>query len=307
MLAEAAKKMEQKRLDDPSEDPRPSKDFAVSQNAASPTPRPPRPLMGGNSSLNNEILAMAAKRNARVTNQSNGTASPTETKKKHIEDVLPPQTNPLNAPTASLAEQVALLAARRHNRLNGAAEEGAAPAEMKMRPIASEPLVPPPPKPKPATTTTTITTTTNTSTAPSNNVTAPTSEPKKKAWFSKKPEEPEKIVKAKDYSTKKDVPSRPPAFQQAHLRKAQETPLSPTTTSSPPTFTKAKLKPTGIPLTTETPAVEEPEVVTEAPPTTVRRVVKAETPAPPAQKTRTVTKSDPTYEITEYKCACVIL
>ncbi|GAX14789.1 hypothetical protein FisN_25Lh017 [Fistulifera solaris] len=303
MLAEAAKKMEQKRIENPTDDPRPSKQLAVidggsNENSARAS-RPPHPLMGssGSSSLNNEILAMAAKRNARV----NGEVPAEEPVRKHIEDVLPSQSKPLNAPTSTLAEQVALMAARRHNRLHGGAsqeKETASPPEMKMRPIATEPLAPPPPKPKPSAAATATT---------SDN--APT-EPKKKAWFSKKPEEP--IAKARDYSDKKDVPSRPPAFQQAQLRKAEETPMSPTSPASPPTFTKAKLKPTGILLTEdkldEGPPSESPVVVTEAAsPMPVQRVVKEAVPAPPAQKIRTVTKTDPTFEVTEYKCVCVIL
>jgi hypothetical protein len=308
MLAEAAKKMEQKRIENPTEDPRPSKQLAVvdgdSNESSARASRPPHPLMGGGgkSSLNNEILAMAAKRNARVS----GDAPAEEPVRKHIEDVLPSQSKPLNAPTSTLAEQVALMAARRHNRLHGGAsqEETASPPEMKMRPIASEPLAPPPPKPK----THPVKVKTSAKTTAATSDSAPT-EPKKKAWFSKKPEEP--IAKARDYSDKKDVPSRPPAFQQAQLRKAEETPLSPTSPASPPTFAKAKLKPTGISLTgekeDEDPPSEAPVVTESAPPMPVQRVVKEAVPAPPSQKIRTVTKTDPTFEVTEYKCVCVIL
>jgi hypothetical protein len=308
MLAEAAKKMEQKRIENPTDDPRPSKQLAVGDGGSNEynarASRPPHPLMGGsgNASLNNEILAMAAKRNARVSDD----VPAEEPVRKHIEDVLPSQSKPLNAPTSTLAEQVALMAARRHNRLHGAAsqEETASPPEMKMRSIAPEPLAPPAPKPKPkpiefkASAAATAATSDN----------APT-EPKKKAWFSKKPEEP--IVKARDYSDKKDVPTRPPAFQQAQLRKAEETPMSPTSPTSPPTFAKAKLKPTGISLTGDKadkePPSESPVVTETAPPMPVQRVVKEAVPAPPSQKIRTVTKTDPTFEVTEYKCVCVIL
>lgn len=315
MLVEAAKQMEKKRIDNPTEDPRPSKQLAVggggdSTNDSHPASRPPHPMMGGgNSSLNSEILAMAAKRNARANNAVTDVPKE-EPVKKYIEDVLPTHSKPLNAPTSTLAEQVAIMAARRHNRLNGGAsqEEDTALPEMKMRPIAPEPLAAPPPKPKPAESKTAGKSTTTV--ASTNN---PTSvEPKKKAWFSKKPEEPENIAKARDYSAKKDVPSHPPAFQQAQLRKTHESPMSPTSPASPPTFAKAKLKPTGIPLTATTKVEEtpsEPSFVTEAPPppTPVQRVVKEAVPAPPSQKIRTVTKSDPTYEVTEYKCVCVIL
>jgi len=125
MSAQVAKNMEQKRVQNPSDDPRPTCAIATSDAApgggGSTSACPPHPLFGGGggNALTDQIKAKAAQRNARVESAGGAAAvDPAANKpKKSIESVLPPGSKPGGMQTASLADQVAMLAAKCKQRL----------------------------------------------------------------------------------------------------------------------------------------------------------------------------------------------
>jgi hypothetical protein len=128
-LAAAAQMRQKSQAEAPSPEPaaaaaavRPPHPLLGGGGGGAPT-RPPHPLFGGGGGggggggLNDQIKAMAAKRNERVA-ASGGVAAPPP--KKSIDSVMPTQSRAGgNTNTASMAEQVAMLAAKRRARMDG--------------------------------------------------------------------------------------------------------------------------------------------------------------------------------------------
>ena len=322
-IAAAAANMNQKRATNPSEDPRPSRAVAAAPASHSqPTPppnRPAHPLFGGGSggggskdALHEQIKAMAAKRNDRVAKEGGGVPSPEPKPKKSIEAVMPAGNRPAGAQTASLADQIAMRAAQRSDRLSGGAaspapESAAPPRPLRPTPTPAEPAAPPPTKIVTRTVKTGPTTTTTSKVvkrqAPSNN-TVPSSQPVA-APTTNVPVKPSAPAPKKE---------KPHTFQTAQLKNSSQSEPKPVASADKPSFLKTPLKPTGVQLDLAPPEPEysePPPPKTSSPPAATEgpRVVyeKAAVPAPPPQTIKRVTKSDPTFEVVEYKCMCTIM
>ena len=364
MSAQVAKNMEQKRVQNPSDDPRPTCAVATSDAApgggGSTSARPPHPLFGGGggNALTDQIKAKAAQRNARVESAGGAAAvDPAANKpKKSIESVLPPGSKPGGMQTASLADQVAMLAAKCKQQLEiqEQSTDGGAAGLKITEPPAVPRTAPPPvrpstdPKLAPAQpyTMTTITkvkkqsaTMTTTSTVP--NAAAAAVAAKKKeddkaksgggGWFGGGKKATAETNKENDaFKVKRVVPPPPtppkpeppkPTFQQAQLRSTNNKtePESSASSSAPPIFSQAKLKPTGIALdlapvepgseadnNNNNKAQESAPAPPMEGPTEIRRVTPG-VAAPPTQHIKCITKGETEYEVVEYKCACTIL
>jgi hypothetical protein len=297
-LLEAANNMERKREQNPPEELRPSRSSAASSPIASSAPpkRPAHPLFGGGGaggpglSLNDQIKQMASKRNDRVAKE--GVQMPEPSKpKKAINTVMTPGNRAGATQSGSLAEQVAAMAARRQNRM----AEGAEPA------VSEAPRgrpVPPPTRP----------------------ATEPVAAPavvKKAGFFGRsEPAKPSPVAPARTNTQPVNTSNNRHTFQKAQLRgvKPDPAPLA-SASSSSPAFVNAKLKPTGKSLdlapTIAQPSTEkEPEPQGEVEESAMTKIIRRETPAVeagPSEKITRVTKSDPTYEVVEYKCVCTVM
>lgn len=151
MGAKRAQKIENegvKKTPEPSEK-KESIDQASPSSEPSPS-RPPHPLFGGGDlklSLNDQIKATAAKRAQRIEKEGvKKTPEPPE-KKKSIDQVMPPHVLGKpggNTQTATLAEQVAMMAARREVRMVEGGSEPAVSDENEFTEIAptQEPKTP---------------------------------------------------------------------------------------------------------------------------------------------------------------------
>ena len=312
-LAAAAKNMDKKRASNPSSDPRPSGAIsaAPAPSGGGPAGRPPHPLFGGGgpgASLNDQIMAKANQRNNRVNKEGAQAPAPRTTPP-------PPPSNPMAG--GSLADQVAMMAARRNNRVNESGEAPQAseaprgqPVSPPVRPAtdptpapktnyvrrvqpvqpvsAPKPAAPKPAAPKPA---------------------APKSAARKPAI--PKPAAPKPAVVVSQPSARTNT--TPPApktqtFQKAQLRSVDSAHSSTTSSATPPAFMQAKLRPTGKKLDLAPP--QDGVDSTAKQPVETNKVIRRETPAVeagPSQSITRVTKSDPTYEIVEYKCYCAIM
>jgi hypothetical protein len=135
-LAAAAAEMEKKRATKPSEDPRPSggkvREVSGPSGGASSGSRPPHPMFGSANPLNDQIKAMAAKRSERVA--AEGISDDPVKAKKSIDAVMPPSQigkSGGSMQTASMADQVAMMAEQRRRRMEdgGDGPKSAAPTD----------------------------------------------------------------------------------------------------------------------------------------------------------------------------------
>jgi hypothetical protein len=262
--------------------------------------RPPHPLMGGGSGGNPLLDQIKARGATPPSAQSSGkVASPP-----------PPAAAPAPKPLASMsmAEQVAAMAAKRQQRLEGtptesvpqrpeetnpdsddvlAAQVAAMAAKRQQRmeggatPAASSVVVA-----KPAVS------------APAPKVVPEPS--KKKEKLSKKEKKAAKAAAAKPV-----VPAAPPApaSNEVTIIKTYKPEPLPLPEKAAPVFTQAQLKPVRTSATT-TSAVEPVEAAPEQHLTTTTT-----TTTTTITKTKRVTKADPEYDVTEYKmgCACTVM
>lgn len=294
-------------------------------------PRPVHPLFGGGggskSALNDQIKMMANKRNARVEKEG-----PKEPPKPVASPNKPAPLRPSGGPsnarggaTASLADQVAMMAARRSKQRE---DQGVAPVASKTDMVqqanapttSSTKITTDPVKKKPVVIktvpakTSTVKTWTKPATSPPAPEPAP--EPAKKGFFGKKSASPSPAPPAAPKArvivrpTPQPEPKKTPEFTQARLKPVQK----PDADSSKSAGKNVVLGPGGLRSTgkklDEPPKqiliekANEPEPEPEPEPKKVERA-----PAPTTTVTKTKRVTEPEYEVTEYKigCVCTIL
>lgn len=245
----------------------------IEEMESSPPKRPPHPLFGGgggapgNSALLDQIKARGS---TPATSQGSG-AGAAAPPKPRAPPPPPAPKPPKPAGEMSIAEQVAMMAAKRQNRMTN----GAAPVVSETPAVAP---APPPPKPAPP--------------APQPKPAAAPAATKKKGLFGGGSKQKEAGA-----PTKKVTPPPAPAPAPYTIKSYVPPPIE-TASPAAPTFSQARLKPTGI-RQDATPAAAEPE---ETAPSAVPTTTTTRTTT--TTKTKRVTKSNPQYDEVEYKVGC---
>lgn len=243
--------------------------------------RPPHPLFGGggNAALLNQIKARGA---TPAASQAVSQSNPTIRKPVPVPQ-SPKITSPRPKPAGqlSMAEQVAMMAAKRQQRLDG----GESPKETPVSPVV------PTPPPRPVAT-------------PSQKA---TEAPKKKKGFfggGGKPKSDAGKTKITPKPTPRKVaPQAPPAAEPHIIKSYKPEPISSPVVPAPAgAFTQDRLKPTGRREDKPAPALvaEAPAQELATPSVPITTTTKTTT----VTKTKRVTKSDPEYDIVEYKVGC---
>jgi hypothetical protein len=275
-----------------------SKPIPTSTAAASLPPHPLHGIGGGGndkSALHDQIKAMAANRNRRVEREGPPALPEKPKPKKSIDAVLPPVSKPAGMATASIADQVAMMAARRNQRMQEEVDETPLhPAQTDSITNISTPSAPSQP----------VVTTMVTRTPPPPVTHTPLTtkkiekvENQKVGFFggSKKA--------AKENPA--PAPTSPP--QEPFIIKTYKPEPIPAEQAKPPVFTQARLKSTG--LRDDLPKEKEEQKEAPLPQPETNEALKAGTTTTTittvtTTKTKRVVKSDPEYDVTEYKVGC---
>jgi hypothetical protein len=289
----------------PSPSPPKPKPMQSSQAAAS---SPPHPLHGGGgggndkSALHDQIKAMAANRNRRI--EKEGPPAPPEKPKpkKSIDDVLPPGGKPAGMGTASIADQVAMMAARRNQRMQGGGDDTplhTAQTEPPTNTQVSTSNVPSTLSQPVVTTMVTRTLPPPVTHAPVTQKTVEKVENKKGGFFGG----------SKKVATGNQAPALAPASpsQEPFIIKTYKPEPIAAEQAKPPVFTQARLKTTG--LRDDLPKEKGEEMEAPLPQPETNEASKAGTTTTTittvtTTKTKRVVKSDPEYDVTEYKVGC---
>jgi len=321
-LAAAAKNMENKRATNPTQDPRPSHSITASSvpsSTSAPISRPfgPHPVFGGGGggttapggrlSLHDQIKAKAAQRSTRVSQNSAEDAAPALRPKTPVNVARPPAARPV-----SIADQVASMAAQRQSRqvVTTNERQELENEQPDQDPVAPEPVF----EHKHVTSRASNVTTVAQKPATSSFVPSPppaVQKPVEKKGWLRQEKKVESHPPKKMMTVILPQEKQPPAFQNAQLRSFQSTETPAATTQPQHAFLHTKLMKTGVQLDLAPVQDDHAEVLAQddAAPEQAK-AWRTETPgkaAPPTQTIKRVTKSDPEYEIVEYKCMCVVM
>jgi hypothetical protein len=276
--------------------------------AAPPAPaaRPPHPLFGGGGSdggrnaLLDQIKARGATPPAAEGGSGGSGKGPAP---KAPAPVAPPAPRPVPPPAPkpvaqlSMAEQVALMAAKRQERLQADSNEKGSDENVAPTPEPANTVVAAPPAPVMAA--------------------ASKSEPVKKeetkakggGFFGGKKDKKETNNKVVTKAAPAAVPAPVAAAPEpATVIKSYKPEPLPLPAKAAPAYSQARLKPTGI--REDSPAAQlEEDTAPQQPEAAPLPITTSTTTTTTTTKTKRVTKSTPEYDVTEYKvgCACTVM
>lgn len=280
---------------------------APARTTAAPASRPPHPLFGGGDGGKSALMEQIKQRGvtqpaAHSSSSDNKPEAALVTKAVSA----PPKPAPKPVAQMSMAEQVAMMAAKRQQRMQGGSGDESVEENTIQTPVrvVSSPASAPTPAPTP------VTTLTRSPPPPPQFVPLTTAKkvdkkPEKKSggFFGGGKKEDKKVV-----TDKKPVPKAAPtpvAQPVTVLKTYKPEPLLITEKPSAPIFSQSILKPTGAVRENAVAKLpESAERVERAPPATTTTTTTTTT-----TKTKRVIQSDPEYDVVEYKvgCFCTVL